>query len=59
VKRKGGGDENVSDYKIYKKRSAPGYFQYMCELLANDEKTLYEISIHLHQTLLEIGKNSV
>jgi hypothetical protein len=28
---------------VYKRRSAPGYFQYACELLANDDKTLYEI----------------
>jgi hypothetical protein len=43
LKRKREDDEDVWDYKIYKKRSVPEYFQYACELLANDEKTLYEI----------------
>jgi hypothetical protein len=41
-KRKREGEDNL-EYSIYKKRSLPGYFQYVCELLANDEKTLYEI----------------
>jgi hypothetical protein len=31
-------DEDVGDYKIYKRRKAPEYFQYGCELLTNDEK---------------------
>jgi hypothetical protein len=42
-KRKREDDEDTGEYNIYKKRSIPGYFQYTCELLANDEKTLYEI----------------
>jgi hypothetical protein len=42
-KRKREDDEDTGDYKIYKKGSAPGYFQYACELLSNDEKTPYEI----------------
>jgi hypothetical protein len=42
-KRKRKYDEDVWDYKVYKKRSAPGYLQYVCELLTNDEKTLYEL----------------
>jgi hypothetical protein len=42
-KRKREGDEDAGDYKIYKKRCVPGYFQYTCELLANDEKVLYKI----------------
>jgi hypothetical protein len=42
-KRKREGDEDSGDYNIYKKRSVPGYFQYGCEFLTNDEKTLYEI----------------
>jgi hypothetical protein len=35
-KRKREGDEDVGDYKV-------GDFQYTCELLANDEKTLNKI----------------
>jgi hypothetical protein len=42
-KRKRENDEDVGDYKINKKRRFPGYFQYVCELLANDEKSLYDI----------------
>jgi hypothetical protein len=42
-KRKREDDEDVGNYKIFKRRSASGYFQFACELLANDEKTLYEI----------------
>jgi hypothetical protein len=41
-KRKREGDEDTRYYNIYKKRSVLGYFQYVCELLGNDEKTLYE-----------------
>jgi hypothetical protein len=42
-KRKREDEEDTGEYNIYKKSSLPGYFQYGCELLANDEKTLYEI----------------
>jgi hypothetical protein len=28
---------------VYKRRNTPGFFQYVCEVLANDEKILYEI----------------
>jgi hypothetical protein len=42
-KRKREDDEDIGDYQIQKRRSTPGYFQYTCELPANDEKTLYEI----------------
>jgi hypothetical protein len=28
---------------MYKRRGAPGYFQYTCEFLSNDEKTFYQI----------------
>jgi hypothetical protein len=38
--RKREDDENVGDYKICKRKSVPGYFQYACELLANVEKIL-------------------
>jgi hypothetical protein len=41
-KRKREGEDN-EEYNIYKKRSVPGYFQYACEQLANDEKNLYNI----------------
>jgi hypothetical protein len=41
-KRKREGHEDTGEYKIYKKRSVRGYFQCACELLAIDEKTLYE-----------------
>jgi hypothetical protein len=44
-KRKREGDEDVDYHKVYKRRSAPGYFQYVCEVLANDKKTFYEIYI--------------
>jgi hypothetical protein len=36
-------DEIAGNYKIYKKSSTPGYFQYAYELLGNDEKILYKI----------------
>jgi hypothetical protein len=42
-KRKREGEEDSGKYRIYKRRSAPGYFQYSCEQLANNEKTLSEI----------------
>jgi hypothetical protein len=42
-KRKREVDEEVGDFKVCKRRSASGYFQYLCELLANDDKTLYKI----------------
>jgi hypothetical protein len=42
-KRKREGDEDTGDYKIYKKLGIPGYFQYGCELLENDDKSFYEI----------------
>jgi hypothetical protein len=35
--------EDTGEYNIYKKRSIPGYFQYACKQLANDEKNLYYI----------------
>jgi hypothetical protein len=38
-KRKRECDEDVGDCEVYKRRSATGYFQHACELLANDEKT--------------------
>jgi hypothetical protein len=41
--RKREGDEDDGDYKMYKRRSTLGYFQNACELLANNEKMLYEI----------------
>jgi hypothetical protein len=41
-KRKREGEDTL-EYNVYKKRSFTGYFQYVCELLVNDEKTLYEI----------------
>jgi hypothetical protein len=42
-KRKREDDEDVGDYKIDKRRSPPGYFQYACEFLTNNEKRLHEI----------------
>jgi hypothetical protein len=42
-RRKREADEDVGDCKVYKKRSGPGYFQYACELVENDERILYEI----------------
>jgi hypothetical protein len=42
-KRKREDDEDVGDYKIYKKRNDPVYFQYARELLANDEKSLQRL----------------
>jgi hypothetical protein len=37
------GDEDVGTFKVYKRRGAPGYFQYACEFLSNDKKTFYQI----------------
>jgi hypothetical protein len=58
-KRKREGDEDTGDYKIYKKRSVPGYFQYTCEVLANDEKSLYEIFKEYPSIFTVLGKNSI
>jgi hypothetical protein len=30
--------EDTGEFNMYNKRSVPGYFQYACEQLANDEK---------------------
>jgi hypothetical protein len=58
-KRKREDDEDVGDYKVYKRRSTPGYFQYACELLANDEKTWYEICKEYQSIFIRHYKNSI
>jgi hypothetical protein len=36
-KRQREGNEDVGDWKVYKRRSVPEYLQYGCEFLGNDK----------------------
>jgi hypothetical protein len=50
-------DENVGDYKMYKRRSAPEYFQYACELRQMMRRVYMKSIKNIHQSSLDTVKH--